>query len=176
MLIKMLIAVVVVIVAIVIYAASRPDTFRVERSANIKAAPDKVFAQLNDLHNWSAWSAWEHKDPNMKKTHSGATSGVGAVYAWEGNANVGKGSMTITESISNQKVQIKLDFISPFEGHNMADLELQAQGDGTHVIWSMYGPMAFIPKVMGLFFSMDKMIGKDFEESLANLKTVVERQ
>lgn len=175
MLIKIIIAIVVIIAAIVLYAASRPDTFTVERAALINAAPEKVFAQINDLHLWQAWSAWERKDPNMKKTHSGAASGVGAVYAWEGNGNVGKGSMAISESIPNQKVQIKLDFIAPFEGHNLADISLQAQGDGTQVHWKMYGPMAFIPKVMGLFFDMDKMIGKDFEDSLANLKLVVEK-
>lgn len=175
MLIKIILAIVVVIAAIVIYAASRPDTFSVERSAVIHATPDKVFAQINDLHNWQAWSAWERKDSQMKKTHSGAASGVGAVYAWEGNANVGKGSMTISESIPSQKVLIKLDFIAPFEGHNMADIRLQAQGDGTAVSWKMYGPMAFIPKVMGVFFDMDKMIGKDFEDSLANLKVLAEK-
>lgn len=175
MLKKILITVVVVIAAILIYASTKPDTFTVERSAVIHASPEKVFAQMNDLHNWQAWSAWERKDPNMKKTHSGAASGVGAVYAWEGNSDVGKGSMTITESIPNQKVHIKLDFISPFEGHNMADLTLQAQGDGTQVNWKMYGPMAFIPKVMSVFFDMDKMIGKDFEDSLAGLRVVVER-
>lgn len=175
MLIKIIIALVVVIAVILIYASTRPDTFRVERSATFKSTPDKVFVQINDFHNWPAWSAWERKDANMQKTHSGAANGVGAVYAWEGNKDVGKGSMTITESIPNQKVQIKLDFISPFEGHNKADMVLQAQGDGTQVVWSMYGPMAFVPKVMGLFFDMDKMIGKDFEDSLNNLRTVVEK-
>ncbi|TAJ81721.1 MAG: polyketide cyclase [Gallionellaceae bacterium] len=175
MLIKSLIVIALVIAAILIYAATRPDTFRVERSATFKATPAQVFAQINDFHNWPAWSAWERKDPGMKKTHSGAASGVGAVYAWEGNQNVGKGSMTLTESIPNQKVQIKLDFISPFEGHNMADLVLQPQGDGTQLVWSMYGTMAFVPKVMGLFFDMDKMIGKDFEDSLNNLRAVVEK-
>lgn len=175
MLIKIIIAIVVVIAAILIYASTKPDNFTVERSALINAAPEKVFAQINDLHLWQAWSAWERKDPNMKKTHSGAASGVGAIYAWEGNGNVGKGSMTITESVPNQKVQIKLDFISPFEGHNMADMVLQTQGNSTQVSWKMYGPMAFVPKVMGVFFDMDKMIGKDFEDSLANLKVVAEK-
>lgn len=175
MLTKLLIAVVVVIAALLIYASTRPNDFRVERSATFKAAPDKVYAQLNDLHNWQAWSAWERKDPNMKKSFSGAASGVGAVYAWEGNGNVGKGSMTIAESVPDQKVLIKLDFISPFEGHNTAEIVLQPQDGGTHVVWSMYGPMAFVPKLMGIFFDMDQMIGKDFEDSLNNLRTVVDR-
>ena len=175
MLIKVILALVVAIAIVLIYASTRPDTFSIERSAVMNAAPDKVFAQINDLHNWAAWSAWEKKDPNMKKTFSGAAAGKGAVYGWEGNGNVGKGSMEITESIPASKVQIKLDFISPFEGHNVANLELQPEGTGTRVVWSMSGPMALIPKVMGLFFSMDKMIGKDFEDSLANLKQIVEK-
>ncbi|NOU00588.1 MAG: SRPBCC family protein [Gallionella sp.] len=175
MLKKILITIVVVIAAILIYASTKPDTFTVERSAVIKASPEKVFAQINDLHNWQAWSAWERKDTNMRKTHSGAASGVGEAYAWEGNSDVGKGSMTIVESIPNQKVKIKLDFYEPFEGHNMADLVLQAQGDGTQVNWKMYGPMALVLKIMGVFFDMDKMIGKDFEEGLANLKVLAEK-
>ncbi len=175
MLIKIIIAIVVVIAAIVIYASTKPDTFTVERSAVINAAPEKVFAQISDLHNWQSWSPWERKDPNMKKTHSGAASGVGAIYAWEGNSDVGKVSMTIVESIPNQKLQIKLDFIAPFEAHNMADLVLQAQGDVTHVNWKMYGPSPFVTKLFGVFINMDKMIGKDFEEGLANLKQVTEK-
>jgi hypothetical protein len=176
MLKKIVIALAVLIAIVLIYAATKPDTFRVERSAVMNAAPEKVFAQLNDLHNWQAWSTWERKDPNMKKTFSGAASGVGAVYGWEGNKDVGKGSMAIAESSLNQKVQIKLDFIEPFEGHNIADLVLQPEGVGTRVVWSMYGPSPFVAKVMGLLFDMDKMIGNDFEDSLANLKQVVEKQ
>ncbi|MEQ1590148.1 MAG: SRPBCC family protein [Gallionella sp.] len=175
MLIKIIIAVVVVIAVILIYASTKPDTFTVERSAVINAVPEKVFAQINDLHNWTAWSTWEKMDPQMKKTYSGAASGVGAMYAWEGNKKVGKGSMEITESVPDSKVQIKLDFIEPFEGHNMADLVLQAQGDGTRVNWKMYGPSPFVTKLFGVFVNMDKMIGKDFEDSFANLKQVTEK-
>ena len=169
------IVIIAVIAAVLIFAETRPDTFRVERSADIKASPEKVFAQLNDLRNWRAWSTWERMDPNMKKTFSGSDSGKGARYAWEGNKKVGKGSMEIIESVPLAQVQIKLDFIEPFEGHNMADLTLQPQAGGTHIKWSMYGPSPFISKVFGVFINMDKMIGKDFEDSLANLKEIVEK-
>ncbi len=160
---------------VLLYAAMQPDTFCVERSIVINAAPNKVFAQINDLHNWQGWSAWEKKDPNMKKTHSGAAQGVGAIYAWDGDKNVGKGSMTISESIPNSKVQIKLDFVTPMEGHNMADMVLQPQDSGTQVVWSMYGPSPYIAKLFGVFVNMDQMIGKDFENSLAGLKRVSEQ-
>ena len=170
-----MIAVASIIGVVLIIAATKPDTFRVERSADIKASPEKVFAQINDLNNWRAWSTWERMDPNMKKTFSGPESGKGARYAWEGNSKVGKGSMEITASVPLTKVQIKLDFIAPFEGHNMADLVLLPQGDGTRVTWSMYGPSPFISKVFSVFVSMDKMIGNDFEASLVNLKAVVEK-
>lgn len=174
MLIKILAAVVVVIAAILVYAASRPNTFRVERSAIFKAAPDKVFAQINDFHNWPAWSTWERMDPIMKKTHSGTASGVGAKYGWQGNNKVGQGSMEITESIPNSKVMVKLDFLSPMEAHNIGEFIIQPEGEGSRLTWAMYGSAPFISKLFGVFVNMDKMIGKDFEDSLTNLKQVVE--
>jgi hypothetical protein len=175
MLMIIVLAAIVIIAAILIFAATKPDTFRVERSADIKASPEQVFAQINDLHNWRAWSTWEKMDPNMKKTFSGSAQGKGAAYAWEGNSKVGKGKMEITESIPYSKVQLKLDFIAPFEGHNMADLDLQAQGAGTHIIWGMHGPAPFLSKLFSVFVNMDRMIGKDFEDSLANLKAILEK-
>jgi uncharacterized protein YndB with AHSA1/START domain len=173
---KILLAIGVVIVMVLAYAATRPDTFRVERTAVINAAPDRVFAQINDLHNWPTWSVWEKKDPAMKKSFGGAAAGQGATYGWEGNSNVGTGRMEIVESVPDSKVRIKLDFVEPIEGHNFADLVLRTEGAGTRIIWSMDGPSPFISKLMGVIFDMDKMIGKDFEDSLSNLKQVVEKQ
>jgi carbon monoxide dehydrogenase subunit G len=163
------------IIAILVYAATRPDTFRVERSASFKTTPDKVFAQINDFHNWAAWSTWESMDPTMSKSYGGAANGVGANYAWQGNNKVGQGSMEITESIPNSKVMIKLDFFSPMEAHNIGEFTIQPDGDGTRLTWAMYGPAPFISKLFGVFVNMDKMIGKDFEASLSNLRTVVEK-
>ena len=165
----------VLIAAVLIFAATKPDTFRVQRTANIKAQPEKIFALIDDLHSWDAWSPWEKKDPAMKRTHSGAASGKGAVYDWDGNKDVGKGRMEITESSPPSKVAIKLDFIKPFEGHNIAEFTLKPQGDFTTVTWAMHGPAPFISKVMQVFFSMDKMVGNDFDAGLANLKTVAEK-
>lgn len=166
---------VVLIAAVLIFAATRPDTFRVERSIEVKAAPEKIFPLINDFHNWTAWSPYEKKDPNMKRRHSGATSDKGAIYEWDGDKQVGKGRMEISESTPSSRVVIKLDFLSPFEAHNTAEFVLQAQSDGTKVTWAMYGPSTFVSKLMGIFFSMDRMVGDDFSIGLANLKAIAEK-
>ncbi|MNK04332.1 Polyketide cyclase / dehydrase and lipid transport [compost metagenome] len=169
------IAVLVVLVAILIFATTKPDNFRVERSTTIKAAPEKVFALINDFQRWTSWSPYEKKDPGMKRTYSGAASGIGAIYEWDGDKNVGKGLMEITEATPSSRIVIKLDFLAPFEAHNTAEFTLQAQGDSTQVTWAMYGPANFISKLMSVFFSMDKMVGDDFAIGLANLKAAAEQ-
>jgi uncharacterized protein YndB with AHSA1/START domain len=169
------IAVVVVIAAVLALAATRPDTFRVERSTTIKAPPEKVYALIDDFHQWQQWSPWERLDPAMKRQHGGAPKGKGALYGWEGNKEVGKGQMEITEATPPSRVVIKLDFLAPFEAHNTAEFVLAPQGDATTVTWAMSGPNLFIGKVMSLFASMDRLVGKDFERGLANLKAVAEK-
>jgi uncharacterized protein YndB with AHSA1/START domain len=168
-------AVVVIVAAILLIAAMKPDTFRVERSATINAPPEKIFALLSDFHNWPGWSPWEKKDPAMKRTHSGAASGKGAAYAWEGNKDVGSGRMEIVESTPPSRLTIKLDFMKPFEAHNVVDFTLAPQGTATRVNWSMHGPAPFMSKVMQVFMSMDRMVGNDFEAGLANLKALAEK-
>ena len=169
------IAILVAVVAILIYATTKPDTFRVERTSTIQAAPEKVFALIDDFHRWPTWSPYEKKDPGMKRTYSGAASGTGAIYEWDGDKNVGKGRMEITEATPSSRIVIKLDFLAPFEAHNTAEFTLQAQGDSTQVTWAMYGPANFISKLMSVFFSMDKMVGDDFAIGLANLKAAAEQ-
>jgi uncharacterized protein YndB with AHSA1/START domain len=163
------------IVAVLAYAATKPDTFRVQRTASIKAPPDKIFALINDLHSWNAWSPYEVKDPQMKRTFSGASAGKGAIYEWDGDRNVGKGRMEITDASAPSKIVIKLDFISPFEGHNTAEFTMNPKADTTDVTWGMYGPAPFMAKIMHVFINMDRMIGDDFAVGLANLKAVVEK-
>ncbi len=172
---KIVIAVVILLVGVLVYAASQPDTFQVERSTDINTAPKRIFAQIDDLHKWISWSPWEKIDPNMKRTYSGANSGKGAVYEWDGNDQVGKGRMEIIESSPSSKITIKLDFIKPFEGHNIAEFALKPKAESTYVTWSMYGPNPYIGKVLRLFLNCDSMIGKSFEEGLANLKAVAEK-
>jgi uncharacterized protein YndB with AHSA1/START domain len=164
-------AVIVLAIAIVlILAMTKPDTFRVQRVATIKAPAESIFSLISDFHRWGGWSPWETRDPAMKRTFSGAERGKGAVYAWEGNKNVGSGRMEILDTSAPSKIVIKLDFFKPFEGHNTAEFTMLPQGDSTHVTWVMHGPASLMSKVMQVFVNLDKMIGKDFEAGLSNLK------
>ncbi len=169
------IIVAVLIAAILIFATTKPDTFRVQRSASIQAPPQKVFALINDFNAWGAWSPWEKKDLAMKRTFGAVTVGKGAHYAWEGNQEVGQGRMEITESEPASKIALKLDFLKPFEAHNTVEFTLAAQGNTTNVTWAMHGPANFMSKLIQVFVSMDSMVGKDFESGLANLKAAAEK-
>ena len=165
----------VAIAIVLILAATRPDTFKVQRAATIKAPPEKIFAVISDFHQWGSWSPWENRDPAMQRSFSGANSGRGAVYAWDGNKNVGSGRMEILDVSVPSKIVIKLDFLKPFEAHNTAEFTMLPQGDATNLTWAMHGPLVFMAKVMHVFINMDKMIGKDFEAGLANLKKLTEK-
>jgi len=176
MLKKIAIAVVVVIAGILGFAATRPDSFSVQRTTSIHAPPDQVFAMINDFHRWGEWSPWEKLDPEMKRTFTGPPAGPGTVYEWTGNSQVGAGRMEILKAAPASKVDIKLDFIKPFEGHNVAEFTLTPQGENTEVVWVMHGPAPFVTKLMGVFVSMDSMIGKDFEAGLANMKAAAEKK
>ncbi|MBS1816146.1 MAG: SRPBCC family protein [Acidobacteria bacterium] len=175
MLKKILLTLVIVIVAILIFAATKPDTYRVERSISISAPPEKPFALIDDFHHWDLWSPWAHLDPNVKVTYSGPSSGKGAVYAWEGNSKVGAGRMEILDDAPSSHVNIKLDFFKPMQGTSMTDFQLTPEGNGTRVTWVMSGDMNYVSKVMCVFSSMDKMIGKDFEKGLQKMKTQAEK-
>ena len=170
----------IAIAAVLILAATKPATFSVQRAIDVKAPPDRIFPLINDFHQWVSWSPYENKDPAMKRSYSGAESGKGAVYGWEGNSNVGTGRMEILETqiletSAPSKILIKLDFFKPFEGHNTAEFTMLPQGGATHVNWVMRGPAPFISKLMQVFMNLDHMIGKDFEVGLANLKKLTEK-
>jgi Polyketide cyclase / dehydrase and lipid transport len=170
-----LIIIAVIIAAILIYVATKPNDFQIQRSIMIKATPDKLFPLINDLHLMQTWSAWEKVDPQMKRSYSGEASGKGAKYAWEGNKQIGQGTMEIVESVPNSKIGLHMHFIKPFEGHSSVDFSLAANGDETVVTQAMRGTSTFLPKLMcTLFFNQDKMIGGKFEEGLADLKAIAE--
>lgn len=171
----LVIALLLVIAAILIYAATKPNTFRIQRSANLRATPERIFALLNDFHQWEAWSPWEKIDPQIKRTYSGAASGKGAIYEWNGNKNVGQGRMEILESSPSSRMLIKIDFITPMEAHNTIEFALERQGDSTTVTQAMYGPNPYISKLMSIFLNMEKMIGPKFEEGFASLKALTEK-
>ncbi len=162
------------IAGVLAYAATRPDDFRVQRTAAIKAPPEKIFPFINDFRRWTIWSPFEKIDPAMKRTYGEKSAGPGATYAWDGSKNIGAGSMTMVDS-SPQKVIIKLDFMRPFEAHNIAEFTLQPAGDATNVTWSMHGPVPYFAKIIHLFVNMDKMVGGQFAAGLADLKAAAEK-
>src|SRR5262245_17490672 len=164
----------IVITIVLILAVIKPDTFRVERAATVNAPAERIFPLISDFHQWLNWSPWEGRDPALKRSYGGAERGEGAVYAWEGDKNVGSGRMEILEATPS-KVVIKLDFLKPFEAHNTAEFTMMPQGGKTRVTWVMHGPAPFISKVMQVFMNMDRMVGKDFETGLANIKTISEK-
>jgi len=149
-------------------------TFTVKRSLDIRAPAERLFPQIADFHAWAAWSPYEKRDPAMKRTYSGPASGVGAVYEWDGNKNVGQGRMQVLEAAAPSKLRLDLRFMKPFKAHNTAEFTLEPRGDSTTVTWAMYGPLTFMSRVIGLFINMDKMIGRDFEAGLQNLKALAE--
>lgn len=173
--IKVILVVVVAAVALVLgFAATKPSDFRVTRSAHIQAPPEKIYPLINDFQRWGAWSPYEKRDPAMQRTFSGPASGEGAVYEWAGNKDVGSGRMEITETSVPSRVTIKLDFLTPFEGHNTAVFTMEGRGQTTNVTWSMHGPSPYMAKLIGVFLDMDRMIGTDFQAGLANLKSIAE--
>ena len=162
------------VAAVLGVAATKPDAFRMQRTTRINARPDRILPHIVDFRRWVAWSPFEKLDPAMTKTHSGAASGKGAVYEWEGNSKAGKGRMEITDVTAAGTVTIAMHFIKPFEARNTAEFTLEPRGDATDVTWAMFGPSPYMMKVMGVFKSMDEMVGKDFEQGLATLKSVAE--
>jgi Polyketide cyclase / dehydrase and lipid transport len=163
------------VAGVLAFAMTKPDSFRVQRSASIKAPPERISAVLSDFQAWKDWSPWEKVDPAMKRTYSGEPRGKGAKYAWAGNSEVGEGSMTITEAQAS-RVALDLDFVRPFEGHNKVVFTLAPKGDATEVTWDMQGPSPYITKVIQVFCDMDGMIGKQFEAGLSSLRTITEKR
>lgn len=166
------IALVVVIVGVLMFAATKPDSFTVQRIASIDATPQKIFNAINDFRRWNVWSPWEGKDPAMKRSFGGAPRGVGARYGWKGDKNVGQGNMEIAEAVPPSRRAIILGFVKPCEAHTIVEFALAPQGGGTNVTWSMHGGMPQLSRLMSVFVDMDQMIGKDLEAGPANLKSL----
>ena len=171
---KILIGIAVILVAFVVIVALQPSDFRIMRSINISAPPATVFAQVNDFHNWEAWSPWAKLDPAAKATFEGPSAGEGAIFRWVGNEEVGEGNMTITESRPTDLIRIKLEFLKPFAATNTAEFTFKPEGNRTVVTWSMFGTNNFIAKAFCLFMNMDEMVGGQFEKGLASMKSVTE--
>jgi polyketide cyclase/dehydrase/lipid transport protein len=161
--------------ALLIFAATRPGTFRVARTATIQAPPDKLHGFINDMRIFNTWNPYNLKDPNIRGEYHGPAAGPGAIYRFAGNKDVGKGSIEIVESAPANKVIMKLDMLEPFEGHNIVEFTLAPRGNATEVTWAIHGPSPFMARLVGIFMNMDRMIGRDFEAGLSNLKARAER-
>jgi carbon monoxide dehydrogenase subunit G len=176
LILKIIIGVAVVIVAVLVFAATRPGSFYVQRSAVIKAKPEKIFALINDFHNWDSWSPNDMNDSSIKRTYSGPASGTGAISDWDSSGRGGKGHMEILESAPPTKISVMVDFAKPIKAHNLNEFALEPAGDSTRVTWSIKGTNFYPMKVMGIFMNMENMFGKHFDEGLNNLKTIAEKQ
>ena len=173
-----LLVIVLALAALLAYASTRPDNFRIERSTRIAAPMLQVAEQIDDFHKWGGWSPWEHIDPTMTRTFSGADAGVGAVYEWDSKGKAGAGRMEITEMRAGAErglIAIKLEFLKPWKATNTAEFLMTPTESGTDLNWAMFGPSPFMSKVMGVFIDLDKMVGKDFEAGLAALKRNAEQ-
>ncbi len=174
MLKRILIVLAIIFVASVVVVALQPDEFRVTRSATIAAPPEAVFAQVNDLHKWETWSPWAKRDPAARNTYEGPAAGIGAAFAWSGNHEVGEGRMTITESRPAELIRVRLDFVKPFKGTATSEFTFKPQSGQTLVTWTMLGRNNFIAKAAHLCMNCDKMVGGDFEQGLAQIKSRTE--
>lgn len=163
------------VLALVLLASRKPDTFRVERRIVLAAAPDAIFPYLDSLESWQLWSPWAHKDPAMRTTYGPSRAGLGASMGWEGNSKVGKGNMSIIESRPTDRVVYRLEFEKPFRATNRASFTLKPANGGTELVWAMEGPAPLMSKIMDLLMNMDRMVGRDFEAGLANLRGLVEK-
>ena len=164
----------VAVVLLLLFAATRPGTFAVQRSTRIHAAPERLFGMINDMHQFNNWNPYNKKDPAMQGSYRGPAAGPGAAFDFSGNKNAGTGSLEIVES-EPRKVTMRLDMKKPLEGHNMVEFRLVRHGNETEVTWAMHGASPFIAKLAGIFMNMDHMIGRDFEAGLASLKAQAER-
>ncbi len=171
---KVLIGVGILLAIIFLLAATQAKTFRIQRSVTIQASPGKVFEFINDLHSWPLWAPQDNEDASMKRTYSGNAKGTGAASQWTSSGSAGEGSMVIIQSSPPRTVSIQVDWIKPFVARNRNDFVLEGMGDSTKVIWSMEGPNLYVMRIMGIFISMDRMMGKHFETGLANLKSACE--
>jgi uncharacterized protein YndB with AHSA1/START domain len=169
-----LLVIAVAVAAVLLYAATRPGSFSLQRSTTISAPPEKIHALINDVKAFNTWNPFALKDPAIKLRYEGAPSGPGAAYAWE-SETVGVGRMEIVEATAPSRVAMRLDFEKPMKGSNRVEFRLQPMGTQTEVTWAMSGPMPYLSKLITTFVSMDKMVGADFEAGLANLKAAAEK-
>jgi uncharacterized protein YndB with AHSA1/START domain len=174
MIVRTLVVVAVLIAGVLIFAATKPKTFRIERTTMIDAPPERIFALLNDFHNWPMWETLDRRDATIKRTFSGSASGAGAISEWAGSGSTGKGRMSITKSVAPTIVAVMADWEKPFVAHNLNEFTLEPHGRTTKLTWTMQGTNVYVMKLMSVFVNMDRFMGKHFEAGLASLKSAAE--
>jgi Polyketide cyclase / dehydrase and lipid transport len=150
-------------------------SFEVTRRTTIDAPAPTVHALIEDFHEWQRWSPWEEIDPDMRRTHSGAPKGVGARYAWSGNRKAGAGSMDIT-AVTPERIVLDLAFSKPFKAENVLEFTLRPVGPATEVTWRMTGQQRGLMALFGKVVPMDRLVGKDFDKGLRQLKAAAEQR
>lgn len=171
---KFLFLLMLVVAGLAGFVALQPDTFRIERRMLVDAAPQDVFAQVNDFHRWDGWSPWARLDPDAKVAFEGPPAGPGAIFKWAGDDRIGQGTMTLVESKPGEFVRVDVEFAKPFEGKNTSEFTFRPQGDRTQVTWTSTGPMTFMSKALCLIRNMEKVLGPDMEKGLVQMKAVAE--
>jgi uncharacterized protein YndB with AHSA1/START domain len=171
---RVVLFILVLLVLLLLYAATKPSTLRIQRSTTINAPPDKVFALINDFHNWSKWAPQDKQDKAMTRTFSGALSGAGAISEWSSTGGAGQGRMSIVESVPDRRVQVQVDFRKPFEAHNTNTFDLEPTGNATTVTWTLQSNNRYFLKLLSVFLNMQKMFGRHLEIGLRNLKSAAE--
>jgi hypothetical protein len=169
---KILLGLLGVVVLFLVFVASRPADFRVERSAILPVGAPALFERVNNHRKFNEWNPFLKLDPNVKNTYSGPESGVGAACSWDGNGDIGAGSATITDSKPNELIRMRMDWKRPMEGVATVEFTFKPEGNRTTVIWAMYGKNNFMGKLVSVFIDCDKMVGPQFEAGLAALGTV----
>ena len=176
MLIPILLTLAAFLVIFLLFVATRPADFSITRSAIIPVSPADAFPLINDFHEWQEWSPWAKLDPDCENTFTGPAAGVGSRFTWSGNNKVGEGSMVITESRPNEVIKLDLLFTRPMKANNRTVFSFQAANGGTQVTWTMSGKNGFAGKLFGVIVNCDRMVGGQFEQGLANLKSRVYRR
>lgn len=166
--------VVVAILVVSVLVARQPSELHVRRSITMAAPPTAAFREVNCFPNWKDWSPWERVDPNLKRNYAGPPLGKGAVYAWAGNRDVGEGRLTILESTPSERIVMHTEFFQPCSGVFTTEFTFRPDGESTVVSWTMSGSNGFMGRVMGVFLSMDRMIGDQFEKGLVEMKRIAE--
>ena len=175
MILRVVMIVAALIGLVLTIAATKPKTFRIERSISIDAPPERVFMLIDNLGSWPRWAPQDREDPTMKRTYSGPINGIGAVSEWTGSGNSGRGRMLITDSLPSTRISLQVDWVKPFVARNVNDFVLESTGTSTTVTWTMQGPNLYVMRIMSIFVNMDRTMGKHFEAGLANLKAVAEQ-